>query len=171
MQSLSLWECGLKSEGAAYLRMSFKVTLFVRVWIEIIHHWQKWNEWFVTLFVRVWIEIGYVQGETTKPPVTLFVRVWIEINKTVVDYLWRYKSLSLWECGLKSTYENMDSVFICHSLCESVDWNCPLSVICPLPSRHSLCESVDWNHTFPHFYINITPSLSLWECGLKWWLP
>ena len=60
---------------------SERVTLCVRVWIEINESIEKSNWDTVTLCVRVWIEIVDLLMNLWKNLVTLCVRVWIEIYK------------------------------------------------------------------------------------------
>ena len=52
----------------------------MRVWIEIALQPQGF-EWFltVTLYMRVWIEILTFSGKRDSYTVTLYMRVWIEI--------------------------------------------------------------------------------------------
>ena len=55
------------------------VTLYVRVWIEILGSKSPRNRRRVTLYVRVWIEIDTNWTLSDFQFVTLYVRVWIEI--------------------------------------------------------------------------------------------
>ena len=56
-----------------------RVTLHVRVWIEIIILSSMRRMVSVTLHVRVWIEISSFDNNIRTWSVTLHVRVWIEI--------------------------------------------------------------------------------------------
>ena len=58
-----------------------KVTLSVRVWIEITGVQRLRPVLMVTLSVRVWIEIGSRHDRNMSLLVTLSVRVWIEITR------------------------------------------------------------------------------------------
>ena len=55
------------------------VSLFVRLWVEmLILHLESWFLR-VSLFVRLWVEISVNLAFTAHPPVSLFVRLWVEI--------------------------------------------------------------------------------------------
>ncbi len=56
-----------------------KVTLYVRVWIEIKSRRGTYIKLVVTLYVRVWIEIKDMKKLASDYRVTLYVRVWIEM--------------------------------------------------------------------------------------------
>ena len=62
--------------------MRQRVTLSVRVWIEMIDTVYRVFAPAVTLSVRVWIEIFFLLILTSLPLVTLSVRVWIEIGNS-----------------------------------------------------------------------------------------
>ena len=96
--SLPVWECGLKSEKIRKRKELVRVTPRVGVWIEIMHKEYAKAEGLVTPRVGVWIEI-YVIGYKG----------------------YGFKSLPVWECGLKSGRRGDAVSAVGHSPCGSVD--------------------------------------------------
>ena len=144
------------------------VTLFTRVWIEIIDICKETITITVTLFTRVWIEIVWTPNICYNRIVTLFTRVWIEI---II-----FKHTLHWY-GSHSLYESVNWNFLlfsyiclikCHSLYESVNWNFLLLLSINSKRCHSLYESVNWNLSDPNDENARGESLSLRECELKW---
>ena len=144
----------------------------------------------VTPFAGVWIEIVLWTLLRSVLWVTPFAGVWIEMASVILS-INGCNCHSL--CGsvdwnIQLLTWNTDT--FCHSLCGSVDWNeayinevvktfvTPFAgVWIEIPSiylsynlryRHSLCGSVDWNPTLVTKAINVSESLPLRECGLKY---
>ena len=69
----------MKSLQLVVLADRHRVTLYVRVWIEINGRTVSHVVDYVTLYVRVWIEIDRRDRIRNNFCVTLYVRVWIEI--------------------------------------------------------------------------------------------
>ena len=57
LESLPVWECGLKFINGLGASWHYDVTPCVGVWIEILLSWQGGKRCFVTPCVGVWIEI------------------------------------------------------------------------------------------------------------------
>ena len=62
------------------------VSLFVRLWVEIIKLFSNTNIWFVSLFVRLWVEISNSLSSIQDTWVSLFVRLWVEIYQYELCY-------------------------------------------------------------------------------------
>ena len=69
----------------------------------------------------VWIEILYDTFLLYDDDVTPLVGVWIEINDSSFVIGLSFKSLPLWECGLKYLLPLLSVIDISHSPCGSVD--------------------------------------------------
>ena len=166
--SPSVWGCGLKCHRPKRMRLPYRVTLSVRVWIEILQPCQyvledeghpqcegvDWNS-FLTIAIELFCGV------------TLSVRVWIEMPR--------------WEGWLWHS--------LCHPQCEGVDWNGTdrieaATIIVTLSVRvwieinkpllgkslkycHPQCEGVDWNADAKYDDGTPVASPSVWGCGLK----
>ena len=75
----------------------------------------------VTLYTRVWIEILTFNSTVFYPVVTLYTRVWIEILPITSRIVSSALSPSTRGCGLKSKAKTEDLILICHPLHEGVD--------------------------------------------------
>ena len=143
------------------------VTLFTRVWIEILAISLQAVVRLVTLFTRVWIEISLNLSSILRFLVTLFTRVWIEILLICREHR---------RCHCHSLYESVNwnifhqlpyFLFNCHSLYESVNWNfcCYIALGCHIASLSLRECELKFNFcVFPLFFYL---SLSLRECELK----
>ena len=121
------------------------VSLFVRLWVEIIMEWQLKKLLNVSLFVRLWVEIVLLfnkkslvssasswgcelkwlkKGQRTGLwIVSLFVRLWVEMHKNTSIKPYKYVSLfvRLWvEINIGNLCLNTGS---CQPLREAVSWN------------------------------------------------
>ena len=98
--------------------------------------------------------------------VTPYVGVWIEtlVRPTRMS---SWKSLLMWECGLKQGRRHIAGWLQGHSLCGSVDWNIETTAGFEAAVSHSLCGSVDWNRSNGQRVWESPWSLLMWECGLK----
>ena len=189
MQSLPLWECGLKLRVSSCFAFIIVVTPLVGVWIEIL--------------------LSAYLGTATPPSLPLWECGLKFISGILISPA--FPSLPLWECGLKFLQSTQGCLLPGHSPCGSVDWNLQkrlqnlAEIVTPLvgvwieiliisvngyaENRHSPCGSVDWNTwtSFSAIDLLVTPlvgvwiempdpdlrqllfrSLPLWECGLKY---
>ena len=122
------------------------VTLFTRVWIEILFRYEQINLMLVTLFTRVWIEIIVIWEWLYIQHVTLFTRVWIEILCFFFNFVNCFVTLftRVW-IEIINSKGKLNNAF-CHSLYESVNWNVFIFIIINFIYSHSLYESVNWNN-------------------------
>ena len=113
------------------------------VWIEIPQQHLSCFCRSVTPLVGVWIEIKYDERIAELQDVTPLVGVWIEILRESLFGL-AYRSLPLWECGLK--YHFVKSLMLHFVVTPLVGvWIEIISITFLLPSLmcHSPCGSVD----------------------------
>ena len=77
--SASSWGCELKYYENYTGSIAGAVSLFVRLWVEILR--QMWWSWtmIVSLFVRLWVEIIQENKNYRELTVSLFVRLWVEM--------------------------------------------------------------------------------------------
>ena len=139
-----MWECGLKYWNKKCYVPSGAVTPLVGVWIEMKKRKNFKRMYCVTPLVGVWIEIETIEDRKVKDLVTPLVGVWIEITLSAIFAI-PYRSLPLWECGLKFTQKNSFLEFI---------------IVTPL-------VGVWIEIKYAQVYRKAVESLPLWECGLK----
>ena len=144
------------------------VSLFVRLWVEILTSVKQDFSWIVSLFVRLWVEICHSthqkQDITCQPlreavswnvvllvviffewSVSLFVRLWVEIHQSNFSSSRLTTSASSWGCELKYF------------------WG-----ISPLTGlSQPLREAVSWNTKYSHAGTLPVVSASSWGCELK----
>ena len=137
------------------------------MWIEILCFFFNFVNCFVTLFTRVWIEIINSKGKLNNAfchslyeSVNWNVFIFIIINFIYSHSL--YESVN-WNIGDGSYFEYKES----HSLYESVNWNLYQFFKIKITFCHSLYESVNWNNKVCNLFWHILKSLSLRECELK----
>ena len=121
IESLPLWECGLKQNDIGVTVTEAVVTPFMGVWIEISISARNCACNCVTPFMGVWIEIFSVTFPVSTLVVTPFMGVWIEIKFNVnKDWLLTVTPfMGVWieiMCAM-----SVSSDFVCHSLYGSVD--------------------------------------------------
>ena len=122
-----------------------RVSLLVRLWVEI-HPTQNYHEKaFVSLLVRLWVEIGINPADSAYWFVSLLVRLWVEIPSSL-SFNVVSPSASLWGCELKSF---ILSTNISATWSASL-WGCELkwyvsSNHCNSCGGQPPCEAVSWN--------------------------
>ena len=122
----------------------------------------------VSLFVRLWVEILRRDRSLQRPDVSLFVRLWVEISFGPWKVPTPFGSASSWGCELKwelshgSHYRSHVSLFVrlwvemsncispgrCYHrqpLREAVSWNRTDLIASPIPLSQPLREAVSWN--------------------------
>ena len=145
LESPSTWGCGLKFPCWQQGTSSFRVTLHVRVWIEIVDGLLGFIGIWVTLHVRVWIEIQpaqqYADAGIGHPP-----REGVDWNSSLRIIVAGTPSPSTWGCGLKLQIFDWDI----HQLVSPSTWGCGLKYCRWIVTRvrcrcHPPREGVDWN--------------------------
>ena len=124
--------------------VALPVSLFVRLWVEISGQFQIFSNWLVSLFVRLWVEICWISRSLVWKQVSLFVRLWVEMK---TQWYGRSKvvSASSWGCELKY-YVLIPPVLQSAS---ASSWGCELKCVSCLRrticTRQPLREAVSWN--------------------------
>ena len=144
-----MWECGLKLYAS------------VNIWIQLRHSLcgsVDWNE-----------KGGKVENIST---VTPYVGVWIE-TKPARYHLRTWRSLLMWECGLKPSpgrlsWRNFMSLLMWECGLKPVYWK----LLLLNRQSHSLCGSVDWNpnRTCAMCMRTVTPYVGVWietDCAIR----
>ena len=90
------------------------------VWIETKYKSKGIFGVFVTPYVGVWIETAAILYDCDGGMVTPYVGVWIETDDLTIVAP-DFKSLLMWECGLKLQQCLNTRFSLSHSLCGSVD--------------------------------------------------
>ena len=83
--SASSWGCELKYLTTRNMRAAMKVSLFVRLWVEIPGFLPGYRILGVSLFVRLWVEMINSLYVCSNSLVSLFVRLWVEIKLFILD--------------------------------------------------------------------------------------
>ena len=109
------------------------VSLFVRLWVEIIASPKENVALPVSLFVRLWVEISGQFQIFSNWLVSLFVRLWVEI----INVLDKIKKE------------------ICQPLREAVSWNLLNIPISCLETSQPLREAVSWNENAMRLWVEI----------------
>ena len=102
-----------------------RVSLFVRLWVEITIWIRKEGDVTVSLFVRLWVEIMNGGNTRMSRPVSLFVRLWVEMDVEIGIY----------------------DEFIRQPLREAVSWNNIFMFRLFAAFYQPLREAVSWNKT------------------------
>ena len=144
-RSASSWGCELKCNSLHQILCSAGVSLFVRLWVEIVFSCVQAFQELVSLFVRLWVEMFHQKTSCSGFRVSLFVRLWVEIL-------------------CESMYCR---IAVCQPLREAVSWNGSKTIgfHATFPSASSWgCEL-----KFIPQLRNICPFLSAssWGCELK----
>ena len=186
--SASSWGCELKYGVISSTWSCFIVSLFVRLWVEILKTWMESVSLAVSLFVRLWVEISHSMPWKAASSVSLFVRLWVEIHTTKTKKE-EYGCQPLREAvswnidGLTKQLEEK-----CQPLREAVSWNFNTLVSRKACVCQPLREAVSWNgienvistppkvSLFVRLWVEINPviclnritsSASSWGCELK----
>ena len=120
--SASSWGCELKCHASRCLLLSNVVSLFVRLWVEMLTVMQTANEYVVSLFVRLWVEI---HSSRTWIIAILSASSWgCELKYSVQPFLCRkWLSASSWGCELKYSGNGLNFIGESQPLREAVSWN------------------------------------------------
>ena len=143
------------------------VSLFVRLWVEILVRVKVFLPCTVSLFVRLWVEILQINRGAIIRTVSLFVRLWVEISKVIKQSLDYATSASSWGCELKCLYWQIKFTQIIVSLFvrlwveimtgedksndnkSASSWGCELKFLIIIASilkcSQPLREAVSWN--------------------------
>ena len=78
-RSASSWGCELKCPTVFCWVCAIIVSLFVRLWVEILMDSESEKFYIVSLFVRLWVEICRTERHGAGHWVSLFVRLWVEM--------------------------------------------------------------------------------------------
>ena len=167
ISSASSWGCELKYLITWIPNIASTVSLFVRLWVEILRCLRIYCFSIVSLFVRLWVEILTHYHKKHSPIVSLFVRLWVEIHTLTV--FWK--------------------AFSCQPLREAVSWNVEKLNGMSEGQSQPLREAVSWNvwncititddtvSLFVRLWVEIQisgrqwcriRSASSWGCELKW---
>ena len=167
LPSASSWGCELKCKKPVLRETPLGVSLFVRLWVEML-------------------QICHLDMDVS---VSLFVRLWVEIK--LADWLiGRESSASSWGCELKLQSGNSSTCNPGQPLREAVSWNDTIhnyidydtvSLFVRLwveihlarpqwksESRQPLREAVSWNNGGKIQYVRYPMSASSWGCELKY---
>ena len=167
LPSASSWGCELKWQPCPRWWQWKMVSLFVRLWVEMISvpvHSQptasqplreavSWNSKrfsfsssaFVSLFVRLWVEMTASAAAEAPDFVSLFVRLWVEIILIA-----------------SRGFRPLVSLFV--RLWVEIPIDCAsVSPACSQPLR----EAVSWNAFSANHYLDRIVSASSWGCELK----
>ena len=99
------------------------VILFVRMWVEILFHPIKNNQYKCHPLREDVSWNTIVDTSLITFSVILFVRMWVEIFKEIKKGSWSRASSSSWGCELKYICSNTCMHLQCHPLREDVSWN------------------------------------------------
>ena len=167
--SASLWGCELKCQIIHTRTQIIKVSLLVRLWVEIptprTYHVtcsSSASLWgcelkclipfcykpvkIVSLLVRLWVEMVrfpvWQAAPTCQPPCEAVS--WNTLHAFVKN--WRQQSASLWGCELKSQTLELSTVRSgCQPPCEAVSWNTKEENKKNGRLGQPPCEAVSWN--------------------------
>ena len=120
--SASSWGCELKYTCDNSTDHPINVSLFVRLWVEILHPPKNYS---LSASASSWgCELKSLFHLLLQPPgiVSLFVRLWVEMNMTISGSMINM-SASSWGCELK--YSPFTAILqqYCQPLREAVSWN------------------------------------------------
>ena len=149
--------------------VALPVSLFVRLWVEISHSmpWKVASS-VVSLFVRLWVEMTSRKRSLRTTRVSLFVRLWVEMS-------WGYRlwdvhlSASSWGCELKYSEKVLNDIAFGQPLREAVSWNNTSEILSNLTTSQPLREAVSWNTDGHWCATSREESASSWGCELKYW--
>ena len=158
-RSASSWGCELKYL-AAIMRWYFcVVSLFVRLWVEILRHWPcdgitgSASSWGCELkFYETLKENGILPCQPLREAVSWNNLVVIGIKKSM-------RSASSWGCELKLSCMNERAVCSRQPLREAVSWNSTAINIHPPFLCQPLREAVSWNASIWAFCASVAVSL------------
>ena len=140
-----MWECGLKQFFALLASMAVERSLLMwECGLKLFELDPENRKYSHSLCGSVDWNKGYKDTPKRKNAVTPYVGVWIETDDLTIVAP-DFKSLLMWECGLKLQQCLNTRFSLSHSLCGSVDWNL----------RNWLRPPT------------LIVSLLMWECGLK----
>ena len=123
----------------------------------------------VSLFVRLWVEMMQSGWHVWLTRVSLFVRLWVEIRIQPSWIHWYPSSASSWGCELKWLWAaDMTKTARCQPLREAVSWNSHASRCLLLSNSQPLREAVSWNLTMLQICLRVLSSASSWGCELKY---
>ena len=148
-------------------QMGWLVSLFVRLWVEILLNVEVCRKHFVSLFVRLWVEIilqAAIQGIIA---VSLFVRLWVEIFARL--HTIRVFPVSLFVRLWVEMWHRQEGMHpdLRQPLREAVSWNRKREAMWTASSgRQPLREAVSWNSS-ARYGNSLFSSASSWGCELK----
>ena len=121
-QSASSWGCELKY---FLLWKHMQVCWSASSWgceLKLYHRLECFDHFRVSLFVRLWVEISLALFIFFHLSVSLFVRLWVEISKNDKGSK-TSASASSWGCELKCSIFHQHNCVCCQPLREAVSWN------------------------------------------------